>query len=165
MSTSIKSYAIVEFLDSSPTAVHTVPCQWLLLGSGDLFSFWPPSKCDIQKLIKSYVQAKSTWNKFMVCQLGKAGELSINFNCCKLNIIQNAIRNSSSRTLFMCWTRYIKNVLFLSNHSHLLLHCKSFLLVLFISFVNQTLKTIIKLVGSVIFINWNWYRNGNGNYI
>jgi hypothetical protein len=37
------SFAIVEWLGTDLPSVSAVPCSWLVLEDGDLYSYWPPA--------------------------------------------------------------------------------------------------------------------------
>lgn len=63
-------FAIVEWLDSKE--VSAVPLKWLVQSEGELWSFWPSSSADI-KALKNASDPNSSWLKYRVRQIGKAG--------------------------------------------------------------------------------------------
>lgn len=69
------SFAIVEWDGSVPPEVSIVPTNWLCLVDGDMMSYWPAS-AEEEKDIKKRSEPKKTWKKYIVRQIGKAGNFT-----------------------------------------------------------------------------------------
>ncbi len=67
------SYAIVEFLTKNKSVVDIIPATWFVSDEEDE-CFWPKLSAKVaEQLVKEKAAPQSTWPKYSIRILGKAG--------------------------------------------------------------------------------------------